>query len=837
MKSFFTVACVLLAVLTRAQVKTFPYSESFEDEFINGHQVYFLPNWWANHMVADTMGQYDGLARSGNYSLYMNPEGEEFSTTIQVYLDLTGRYHNVAEFWAATRKNGEPEDQKRVKLNVGISYDGGKTFPFMTRFGPHEGMPNEDTDFQKFTFVFPPIVENQSDVVLKFSGKSGGGPHLPAILLLDDISVFQAAQDTFPPYIMGEELVINTPDLLNIRFSEPLLPESALLLSNYEFSWYEEDDGSHHTGESGASVTGEGPLPQVVNVELVAGGYGLSLTLDPPLTIGETYDLKLYNLTDLNGNTSEILTQDAIVFNLPEPGSLVISEVFFADPGPARTTSKLQFVEIYNPGTETIPLGGLRIKGAISAHDLPNVKLKPGEYWVATGNGATHLPTFGEAAWEWKGSWIEYTSEHGDPVEPQVFFIQTTNRHSGVEVDSIGFDFNDPAWSALIKAGRSIEVCNAFSDNLNPSNWVLADDTGAGYKYLYDGVEYTVYATPGSSCINGEAPVVDLGPDGTRCGIAELTLDAGNAGSRYLWSTGEETQTIKIITSGIYSVVVNNGVGASYDTIQVTFAESEPSFTASAMVPATACSATPVQFTDNSSGAVSWIWKFGDGNESYLPNPQHRYEDDGIFEVSLIATNGSGCVDVIHAVIEVFPNSVSWSLPSLICERTIASFVENSPAAISWFWDFGDGNYSEEQNPTNTYKHSGLYTVTLSVDNQYGCSSTVTEEIEVQENKMSWTASGPVYLCPGVDDQMEANEVVLYPNPGEGTFSIVMDSPGKGGILFHVVNSFGETVLAGRLTNGKGNIKTFDGSSLPEGQYLVRIQTDQGVISKKLFVR
>lgn len=106
MKTLITVAFGLLTVLSSAQVNTFPYSESFEDEFITGHQVNFLPNWWANHMVADTMGQYDGFARSGSYSVYMNPEGEEFSTTIQVYLDLTGRYNNVAEFWAATRKNG-----------------------------------------------------------------------------------------------------------------------------------------------------------------------------------------------------------------------------------------------------------------------------------------------------------------------------------------------------------------------------------------------------------------------------------------------------------------------------------------------------------------------------------------------------------------------------------------------------------------------------------------------------------------------------------------------------------------------------------------------------------
>ncbi|MCB0125042.1 MAG: matrixin family metalloprotease [Caldilineaceae bacterium] len=42
----------------------------------------------------------------------------------------------------------------------------------------------------------------------------------------------------------------------------------------------------------------------------------------------------------------------------------------------------------------------------------------------------------------------------------------------------------------------------------------------------------------------------------------------------------------------------------------------------------------------------------------------------------------------------------------------------NSPT--TWFWDFGDGTTSNEQNPTHTYTTHGVYDVTLSATNRFG---------------------------------------------------------------------------------------------------------------------
>jgi hypothetical protein len=65
-------------------------------------------------------------------------------------------------------------------------------------------------------------------------------------------------------------------------------------------------------------------------------------------------------------------------------------------------------------------------------------------------------------------------------------------------------------------------------------------------------------------------PVVNLGSDTTIVAGTQLVLNAGNAGSQYLWNTGATTQTISVAGSGIYDVKVTSSAGCSAsDTILV----------------------------------------------------------------------------------------------------------------------------------------------------------------------------------------------------------------------------------------------------------------------------
>ncbi|MFH1320902.1 MAG: PKD domain-containing protein [Bacteroidota bacterium] len=59
-----------------------------------------------------------------------------------------------------------------------------------------------------------------------------------------------------------------------------------------------------------------------------------------------------------------------------------------------------------------------------------------------------------------------------------------------------------------------------------------------------------------------------------------------------------------------------------------------------------------VNFTDNSAGADTLIWDFGDGYMSNIPNPPHAYTDTGIYTVTLTASN-TGCISQKQAEIKV----------------------------------------------------------------------------------------------------------------------------------------------------------------------------------------
>lgn len=162
-------------------------------------------------------------------------------------------------------------------------------------------------------------------------------------------------------------------------------------------------------------------------------------------------------------------------------------------------------------------------------------------------------------------------------------------------------------------------------------------------------------------------PSVDLGPNMTVCDL--VTLDAGNVGSIYSWSTGESTQTIDVTESGTYSVTVTNPTTGCSVTDEVTVTVNytpEASFTYSA-------SGLTVTFTNTSTDGASYSWSFGDAGTSTTINPSHTYAVTGMYTVSLTVTNPCGS-DTYSMVVEV-GNGVN--------DITLAEAVEITPNPTS----------------------------------------------------------------------------------------------------------------------------------------------------------
>jgi PKD repeat protein len=133
-----------------------------------------------------------------------------------------------------------------------------------------------------------------------------------------------------------------------------------------------------------------------------------------------------------------------------------------------------------------------------------------------------------------------------------------------------------------------------------------------------------------------------------------------------------------------------------------------------------------VAFKDNSHGsspAVKWQWSFGDGHSSQAQNPVHRYEANGEYKVSLIATTEDNCQDTISHLVKVnhcvAPCKADFRY---IISDQLVYFKDRSQGDIKqWLWEFGDGRVSSQPHPIHHYQKSGVYRVRLTIVTKDGC--------------------------------------------------------------------------------------------------------------------
>jgi len=91
---------------------------------------------------------------------------------------------------------------------------------------------------------------------------------------------------------------------------------------------------------------------------------------------------------------------------------------------------------------------------------------------------------------------------------------------------------------------------------------------------------------------------------------------------------------------------------------------------------------------------------------------------------------------------------------------------------VAWHWDFGDGNTSNEQNPTHQYPNGGTFDVTLTVTDERGVTGEVTKTLEIegppnQPPEITELNADP--QNPAVDQDVDFEVVVEDPDQPEGT--------------------------------------------------------------------
>lgn len=243
--------------------------------------------------------------------------------------------------------------------------------------------------------------------------------------------------------------------------------------------------------------------------------------------------------------------------------------------------------------------------------------------------------------------------------------------------------------------------------------------------------------------------------------------------------TGLLTCTPNTVGQFVYGVCVreyrnNSLIGKTRRDFQVNVVPCPSLVVAALQSPLIHCGDSTVFFQNNSIGASSYFWNFGDPNTladtSHSFSPTYSYPDTGSYTVTLIAYSSfnPGCADTTTGVVHIYPPfNAGFTFADSLCTY-IVSFNDSSSnngsgTSSVWHWGFGDNTTSTIQNPVHTYPGPGNYLVKLITISNFGCIDTVEQMITLDT-----LPSVTISLTQSVKCHGDCNAVATA-NPKGGT--------------------------------------------------------------------
>ncbi len=209
-------------------------------------------------------------------------------------------------------------------------------------------------------------------------------------------------------------------------------------------------------------------------------------------------------------------------------------------------------------------------------------------------------------------------------------------------------------------------------------------------------------------------------------------------GSSYFWDFGDGTTSTDIFPQHAYqdtgfynvSLIISNTCGASdtlYSGASITGNNlPDPWFNTDNYQ---VCVNDTIHFYYGSGGnsdSYLFFWDFDDGTTSTQMNPIHVYSQVGNYMPKLIVTNGCGSDSSFNQI------QVKGPKINFMADNTVSfpgspiHFTNLTNNAISYSWNFGDGNTSTQTSPTHSYASYGSYDITLTATGFTGCTDSLT---------------------------------------------------------------------------------------------------------------
>jgi len=183
----------------------------------------------------------------------------------------------------------------------------------------------------------------------------------------------------------------------------------------------------------------------------------------------------------------------------------------------------------------------------------------------------------------------------------------------------------------------------------------------------------------------------------------------------------------------------------------------------------------------------AYQWNFGNGASSTDQEPAYRYDQPGLYDVTLIVSSNNNCLDTATISATIYPNPVPAFSATPVCETDEASFsnlstIDGSITAdiIDRFeWDFGDNSaLSSLEHPTHTFGEDGNYNITLTATSNKGCQASIISPLLIYANPMAPNALEDT-ACFGFSAFL-----IAQPQPGQEVDHVDWFSQATGGSEF-----------------------------------------------------
>lgn len=307
--------------------------------------------------------------------------------------------------------------------------------------------------------------------------------------------------------------------------------------------------------------------------------------------------------------------------------------------------------------------------------------------------------------------------------------------------------------------GNQQSILWNFGDNLSPLN--TADTDSASHIYTVAG-NYTIKLTieTNEGCIDSiqrsllikPAPVADFATvhqcvgDSTQFNdISQIEFPWQNLNRTWYFPNGDTSLAFQPLyrfdTASVYTVsLLVQATNGCRDTIAKTitiynYPDADFTFEKN-------CIGNPALFSDTSAcvncSIVNYLWQINNSAVGTGRELNYVFSDTGNFVVNLTVTNNAGCASDKDTVLTVSPAPLSgFTINSAFGSPPFtAEFNNTSTYATSYFWDFGDGTFSEEFNPSHLYTDTGTFTVNLKVINDDDCESNSSQTIKLYPKKI-----------------------------------------------------------------------------------------------------